>query len=49
MKTRNPRARAAAKLNGRPLTVPVIRYEEILGGMFLKLVMGPEPSNWADD
>lgn len=39
----------SATLNGRPLTTPMIRYDEILEGAALKLVMGPEPSKWASD
>jgi len=39
----------SAMLNGKPLTIPVIRYDDILAGASLKLVMGPMPSNWASD
>jgi putative alpha-1,2-mannosidase len=39
----------SARLNGKPLTVPVIRYEDIVGGASLELVMGPSPSGWAAD
>jgi predicted alpha-1,2-mannosidase len=39
----------SATLNGKPLHVPFIRYEDILNGASLKLVMGPEPSRWAAD
>jgi predicted alpha-1,2-mannosidase len=37
----------SARLNGRPLTIPVIRYDDIVAGASLKLVMGPAPSRWA--
>jgi predicted alpha-1,2-mannosidase len=39
----------SATLNGRPLTIPVIRYDDIVAGASLKLVMGPAPSGWASD
>jgi predicted alpha-1,2-mannosidase len=39
----------SAKLNGKPLTVPVLTYEDILAGATLDLVMGPTPSTWAAD
>jgi predicted alpha-1,2-mannosidase len=39
----------SAELNGRPLTIPVITYEEILTGGSLEFVMGPKPSKWASD
>jgi predicted alpha-1,2-mannosidase len=39
----------SAELNGKPLTVPVIRYEDIVGGASLQLVMGASPSGWAAD
>jgi putative alpha-1,2-mannosidase len=37
----------SATLNGKPLTIPVIHYGEIIAGASLKLVMGPVPSKWA--
>jgi predicted alpha-1,2-mannosidase len=37
----------SARLNGRPLTIPVIRYDDIVAGASLTLVMGPAPSRWA--
>jgi predicted alpha-1,2-mannosidase len=37
----------SATLNGKPLTIPVIHYSEIIAGASLKLVMGPVPSKWA--
>ncbi len=37
----------SAKLNGRPLDVPVVRYGEIVRGGRLEFVMGPKPSEWA--
>jgi len=39
----------SAMLNGKPLTIPVIRYDDIVAGASLKLVMGPAPSRWAAD
>jgi predicted alpha-1,2-mannosidase len=39
----------SATLNGKPLNVPLIRYDDILAGASLKLVMGPRPSTWASD
>jgi predicted alpha-1,2-mannosidase len=36
----------SATLNGKTLDEPVIRYDEIMAGATLKLVMGPSPSNW---
>jgi putative alpha-1,2-mannosidase len=39
----------SATLNGRPLMIPVIRYDDIEAGGSLELVMGPEPSGWASD
>ena len=39
----------SATLNGKLLTIPVIRYDEIMSGGSLKLVMGPAPSSWARD
>jgi predicted alpha-1,2-mannosidase len=37
----------SATLNGKPLTIPVLHYNDIVSGATLKLVMGPEPSQWA--
>jgi putative alpha-1,2-mannosidase len=37
----------SATLNGKPLRIPVIRYDDIVAGASLKLVMGPAPSSWA--
>jgi predicted alpha-1,2-mannosidase len=39
----------SATLNGKPLTIPVINYEEIVAGGSLDFVMGPAPSVWASD
>jgi putative alpha-1,2-mannosidase len=39
----------SATLNGKPLTRPVIRYEDIMAGSTLHFVMGPKPSHWAAD
>jgi predicted alpha-1,2-mannosidase len=37
----------SATLNGKPLTAPVIRYDDIMAGGSLRFVMGPDPSRWA--
>jgi putative alpha-1,2-mannosidase len=37
----------SAKLNGKPLDAPVVRYDDIIRGGSLEFVMGPEPSHWA--
>jgi predicted alpha-1,2-mannosidase len=39
----------SSTLNGRLLAIPVIRYDDIVRGGSLKLVMGPAPSRWASD
>jgi predicted alpha-1,2-mannosidase len=39
----------SARLNGKPLNIPMIRYDEILQGASLELTMGPSPSKWASD
>jgi predicted alpha-1,2-mannosidase len=39
----------SATLNGKPLTVPVITYRELVAGATLTFVMGPKPSNWGTD
>jgi predicted alpha-1,2-mannosidase len=39
----------SATLNGKQLAIPVINYEEIMGGGSLGFVMGPLPSKWASD
>ena len=39
----------SATLNGKPLSIPVVRYEDILAGASLEFVMGPQPSRWAAD
>jgi putative alpha-1,2-mannosidase len=39
----------SATLNGKLLTIPVIRYDDIMAGASLKLIMGPSPSRWASD
>jgi len=39
----------SVELNGKTLTVPVIRYEDLMGGGALKVVMGPKPSQWGAD
>jgi predicted alpha-1,2-mannosidase len=37
----------SAKLNGKPLHQPLVRYDEIMRGGTLEFVMGPKPSSWA--
>jgi predicted alpha-1,2-mannosidase len=39
----------SAQLNGRPLNIPVLHYDEIMDGASLVLVMGPTPSKWASE
>jgi putative alpha-1,2-mannosidase len=39
----------SAVLNGKPLTIPVISYDDIVAGASLKLVMGSTPSRWASN
>jgi predicted alpha-1,2-mannosidase len=39
----------SATLNGRPLDIPVITWEQIQAGGTLHFVMGPEPSKWGSD
>jgi len=39
----------SATLNGKPLSKPVIRYEDMMAGSTLHFVMGPKPSHWAAD
>ena len=39
----------SATLDGHPLTAPFIRWEDIMSGASLKVVMGPSPSRWAAD
>jgi putative alpha-1,2-mannosidase len=39
----------SVKLNGVPLTIPVIRYTDIVNGGKLEFIMGPAPSRWAAD
>ena len=39
----------SATLNGKPLSIPVVQYEEIMRGARLEFVMGPQPSRWAAD
>jgi predicted alpha-1,2-mannosidase len=37
----------SARLNGRPLNAPMVRYEDIVRGGTLEFVMGPKPAAWA--
>lgn len=37
----------SARLNGKTLDSPTIRYDDIMKGATLDLVMGPRPSQWA--
>jgi len=39
----------SATINGKPLSIPVIRYEDLMQGASLEFVMGPQPSRWAAD
>ena len=39
----------SAELNGKPLTIPVVRYSEIQQGGTLSFKMGSTPSKWASD
>ncbi len=39
----------SATLNGRPLTAPLIRFDQIMAGGVLEFVMGPTPSRWASN
>jgi putative alpha-1,2-mannosidase len=37
----------SATLDGQPLNIPLITWEEIQAGSTLRFVMGPKPSAWA--
>jgi putative alpha-1,2-mannosidase len=37
----------SATIDGKPLNIPVITWEQIQSGATLHFVMGPEPSRWA--
>ncbi|HMD74722.1 MAG TPA: GH92 family glycosyl hydrolase [Steroidobacteraceae bacterium] len=37
----------SASLNGKPLDIPIVRYEQIEAGGELHFVMGSKPSRWA--
>ena len=37
----------SARLNGRPLDVPIVTYAQIEAGGLLEFDMGPQPSKWA--
>jgi len=39
----------SAELNGKSLTIPVVRYSDITAGGTLTFKMGPTPSKWASD
>lgn len=39
----------SATLNGKPLNIPTVTYEEIMQGSTLHLTMGSAPSRWAAD
>ena len=39
----------SAELNGKPLDIPVITWEQIQAGGTLHFVMGPKPSQWASE
>ena len=38
----------SASLDGHPLQIPLITWEQIQSGAILRFVMGPRPSHWAD-
>jgi predicted alpha-1,2-mannosidase len=38
----------SATLNGAPLNIPMITWEQIQSGGSVRFVMGPSPSNWAN-
>lgn len=37
----------SATLNGKPLNLPVLGYDDLMKGVTLRFVMGPNPSHWA--
>ena len=37
----------SATLNGKPLAIPMISWEQIQSGATLRFIMGPKPSKWA--
>ncbi|RXH56392.1 Alpha-1,2-mannosidase [Granulicella sibirica] len=39
----------SATLNGKPLNIPVIHYDDIMNGATLELTMGSNPSKWASN
>jgi predicted alpha-1,2-mannosidase len=39
----------SATLDGKPLTIPLITWEQIQSGATLNFRMGPKPSRWASD
>jgi len=39
----------SAKLNGKPLTIPMLHFEDIQHGGNLEFEMGQTPSKWASD
>ncbi len=39
----------SAELNGKPLTIPVLTWEQIQSGGILTFEMGPTPSKWGAD
>jgi predicted alpha-1,2-mannosidase len=39
----------SVRLNGKPLTVPVVRWADLQSGGTLEFEMGPAPSDWARD
>jgi predicted alpha-1,2-mannosidase len=36
----------SATINGKPLTIPVLTWEQIQSGAHVRFVMGPKPSQW---
>ena len=39
----------SATLDGKPLNIPLITWEQIQSGATLKFRMGPTPSRWGSD
>jgi putative alpha-1,2-mannosidase len=37
----------SARLNGKPLDIPIVTYQQIKAGGLLEFDMGPTPSSWA--
>jgi putative alpha-1,2-mannosidase len=39
----------SARLNGKPLSAPLLTYQDLEAGGTLEFVMGAKPSSWARD